>query len=1380
MATLFTDDFSQAYTYWNTDNWTTTVTGTSATIDIFGGEGRTTVPNGASRYLLAVGKETARTEEEVLVKVKKDVAGRNSLIIIGVAMSGIAGGKPSNPTDGVWLRIPNNTTAVTLEQKRGGTNLASQAVTPTMAAASYSWVRLRVTSTTVYVKIWADGGAEPGTWSNTYDITGAAALPAGNVVLGHETTSSTSAAGSVYWDDVTVSDVTSSSAVNFNASAATASALMKSPAMKFATDFDNMVDPFTKVTGGTDITHSVASGNLVVTRNAGSTEMRLDLNGFDFVDGGQILFRATNTGTGVQVLGHVGGYPTGSTYGSPATWIRVERVSSGTYRYRTWADGSLEGTTWTTGSPAGVTFDSTMGLLFRGGSAGNTVTVDKFYANTAGPVNITAPVSFSAAVATGTGQMADPSLALTGNKSVSPLPATGSATAPDAAVSVESHIDVVVNALPLQGDGAMAAGSGFALNLEVEAGAATGSGLALDASVSTELNAKVVATRATGSGLLLSPDEARNAENDPYYAMVKATTDWDDFWFRLDETTGAVAAASAGGTGEPKPEFNAALYGAYSWNVIGPEGRKGIHFDGGYLDMPVVTDGGMSSAGGDSLGITRNFAYEFTIRTNQKNGLISWGLDTTSALGNVGVNMLSVNNGRIAFTSAGIGRTGAYTENPPIVGFRDIADGEWHHVVVTFSPAEGNYLTGAVENTGFRVYIDGQLEFRRAISGDAVWPIADFMFGGPTGYSPLIDKTPAFVGDVMEVIVRQENALTGTQSQRLFYSAMGITPIMVEPATGAGVMPQASKAKGNRPRALVLGMFNSFNMDTYNADRGDFAFEPFLSGEGEFAGMLCFNVHIFAGPNGVRRDPVTDEPRMLNLQMDLNLDDYDVIMFNDWPDTGREMDMLASTGIYQKQIDDFIMSVRQAVVDGKGLWVTNPVLATRLGLITNAERISMMRETYDTWAAKNDPWKNVGGINSGFGPTEPDSSGRALLYTADTHDNNRLRIVDTVPGLTDFPATTMTDVIHSRSFYGGQDNRISNFFAFKYAEKPNGLGVGDEFVDVTKWLVEPEVYPGWGRYGLSSQNVKTTYGVPPGSLIGGRSIAKFGANVIMGEVSEPNPYANYTAVAVWAPGDRLVGTAIKGRIFMNLTEDNRNGDFVYIAEKQLVNNEQLPEGSKETAAMLAYQWSTRRFLYISGYQSGIGGAIIIDENGNISVAPSGTGSRLKLQYDRGGKPYMGTSRFESLPTLEITEQWPTVPFDNPVWTMNQRGLAWLSTRDEEVAGSKRVVPEPATAAGSMPQPAVTAQKHMVIEVGAAQARGVLVSPDEVPESDVEVYAYAATATGRMRHPSKAIHVEPMTGSGEMPWNAEMVDGMADEVTLYIYNVEATLYLQEVN
>lgn len=416
------------------------------------------------------------------------------------------------------------------------------------------------------------------------------------------------------------------------------------------------------------------------------------------------------------------------------------------------------------------------------------------------------------------------------------------------------------------------------------------------------------------------------------------------YWFRMNETSGTIAYDRLEDlrtdVDDPNEKFHLAGVGIGRYD--GPMGRHSFHFNGDAHAAHGGRHGPRNRMDEDSL--------EFSFRTTKKDQFLMGNYSEGSGLlsGADGVPRvweLWLSNGRLEIrhtykrVSGGTGYSPLYTTEPvAYTGFTDVADGEWHHIVLQTSPhSRGPEAAWFANYWGLEVWIDANLEMRKRGDGNdvlAVTGLPDYIGGRTENYTfpteRLLGVKPLpresfFVGDMTELIYRHNRMLTEDEVARQRDAMFGILPVRV---TNAKATFEAHKptAKGNKPRILVLDF--GFNLPEYtNVDyytkqtmrqrdvksmAVGFSLEsqahtwlrqtgekvPTLLGQSgvgymAFVGLGDHVTHypqfetgeylFFRHPVGPYRDPVTDNDVLIDLDRHLDMEDFDIISIIGYP-----------------------------------------------------------------------------------------------------------------------------------------------------------------------------------------------------------------------------------------------------------------------------------------------------------------------------------------------------------------------------------------------------------------------------------------------------------------------------------------------------------------
>lgn len=841
-------------------------------------------------------------------------------------------------------------------------------------------------------------------------------------------------------------------------------------------------------------------------------------------------------------------------------------------------------------------------------------------------------------------------------------------------------------------------------------------------SVTSFVNAKPTIAPMNISMALVPPLEAGNITQDRYFNRIIATTDADDY-IGFGSTTGF--RKFVGGTGVEQDAWT--IVGSWNNGIFGPESRRAIHLPGSY-----VTNDSNKPA-------LFEWTFETVLRTTDANGTLVSGTDFNN-LGPGGYNLsVTLVNGKITVTR---------TSTTTVTGRNAINDGEWHHILITFGGGTGI-------NSGLRVFIDGQLDIRRELFGissnTTTWAGPDQFFGG-------------FDVDVESFSFRRSMDLDEPAITQNYYAAVGIYPIAVPPMTMSLSAPNA-KGRGNQKRALMLyfvwrrdrDIYGNFTVPraqelSFDSFPGDFEFGPNIpiSAPSDFAGYKVFPVDA----NGGYRDEITDFPRLIDLQKDLNVDDYDLIFFRNWPNENTEIDALAANNVTREKLENLLKSIRWAVDQGKSFLITDPGLANDFGIIQSAAAVPVMYESdfvnyqgnasgdYDRRSYDVDPWRS------------PASAQFPADYYAhfyrDTHTNNRERVAATIAGLTDIPSYTLVDWVV-------RDNRdpfkLGGLRSLKYEYK-NTLAIGDEFVNLSVPTFNP------GDPDDRGQRSSYIWAVPQSGIKAGKAVTTLGNTIFTGGVEGANPYASWATTIAIEPGDTLNGTPVGGKIFVNIGEEIYNDGIPESAKIQIVpDNSNIPNPADwETPEQRAWQYSANRWNI--GYTS-VGGGSGGSSNTEGSV-DAGAGKTGSWSPDLAG--------------VDVSEKYPTQNIS--IHTMMSRGLVWLGTSEEREPGDAVVRVAAMSMTVEMEQPATTAQKPAFINVPAMVMNVQMVNPLEADDGNVEVRVLPMEMTLRITGYNKRIQVSPMEMSIEMVDNFNLVFAGGEQVVLVLHNVDATLTIEE--
>lgn len=261
-----------------------------------------------------------------------------------------------------------------------------------------------------------------------------------------------------------------------------------------------------------------------------------------------------------------------------------------------------------------------------------------------------------------------------------------------------------------------------------------------------------------------------NADNDRYLNYVPQTIDSDDIWYKMEETGGTVAKDSA----TDASNFhitNGAYRGTPVFAVEGPQLRKAVRFptNADYLEVLYPGDN-------TAINLFRNseFTTELSFRTTQQNGELAEGLNLV--------------NGQLVFdplTSQG--------SNSPVRIAKNVADGQWHHMVISTPNNTGSGSQVLSDSRAYFVMIDGVIEYKRFAGGGVLVGLR-----APRYLMRGID------GEMRDFVFRINYAVSEKTANKLYYEWSNATLIEADPIKATFDMGQGSIAKGNQKKMLVV------------------------------------------------------------------------------------------------------------------------------------------------------------------------------------------------------------------------------------------------------------------------------------------------------------------------------------------------------------------------------------------------------------------------------------------------------------------------------------------------------------------------------------------------------------------------------------------------
>jgi hypothetical protein len=379
--------------------------------------------------------------------------------------------------------------------------------------------------------------------------------------------------------------------------------------------------------------------------------------------------------------------------------------------------------------------------------------------------------------------------------------------------------------------------------------------------------------------------------------------------------------------------------------------------------------------------------------------------------------------------------------------------------------------------------------------------------------------------------------------------------------------------------------------------------------------------------------------RFISLQSDVNIGNYDLIVFMNYPEDLTQIKETFPNEDITKLYKDFIASLKQTVVSGASLYVSSPMLAIDLGIVNHFHEIPQLLETSDAQSASLNP----------FQPGEP-----ATKYF-DTHRVNQYQLATPVAGLTNKDTYLLTDFINyipddayeyeqyhakyvrrSTGIQEGNTWFIPGLALTKFTENKNLPGVRDNYRG-TKPMLAPE----------TSMNIAS-----------GTVVTKFANNYYNGSTVTGNPYDDYAATIAVLPGQTLGGTAITGKVFVNVIEDGYTFSRLDYNKAHI---QVLPQTDvNETTNTRLWQYSTNRLNRVSDRNN----VKLLTEHGQTVPTVGGGGGFIQAASNASSgtirtKSDSNNPDYESDYYPKLEEEIYSLQ-EIPVYSMTWLGLQWLA------------------------------------------------------------------------------------------------------------------------
>lgn len=392
--------------------------------------------------------------------------------------------------------------------------------------------------------------------------------------------------------------------------------------------------------------------------------------------------------------------------------------------------------------------------------------------------------------------------------------------------------------------------------------------------------------------------------------------------------------------------------------------------------------------------------------------------------------------------------------------------------------------------------------------------------------------------------------------------------------------------------------------------------------------------------NLVRWKDFQGKNRFINLQDDINLEQYDLICFMNYPEKNEEIFSIFPNdpqALVLRQYNDFITSLKIAASNGASLMVTSPKLAEDLGIVKEFVQIDQEIENGD-------------GRSSVVNPFQFDEPAERYF---DTHRQNAYQLDTPVPGLTDKETWVLTEAIN----YIPKDEYDYEQWHLKYSYRQFGLQEGNEFLIPSlplRQVATKDDLPGFRNNARKS----IINAVAPENVLAGTVVTSLANNYYHGSDLTVNEYDDYATTIIVHNGQQLGGMPINGKIFVNCVEDAftmSREDYNKAVIQVIPNNDPF-----ETNATKQWQYSTSRLnrlpkrinvKELTPYgqttpTNGGGGPL-------VQAATNSSNGIIRSETDRGNKDYQS-----DLYPQEVEEVYPLQEI--PVLSMTWLGLQWLA------------------------------------------------------------------------------------------------------------------------
>lgn len=391
---------------------------------------------------------------------------------------------------------------------------------------------------------------------------------------------------------------------------------------------------------------------------------------------------------------------------------------------------------------------------------------------------------------------------------------------------------------------------------------------------------------------------------------------------------------------------------------------------------------------------------------------------------------------------------------------------------------------------------------------------------------------------------------------------------------------------------------------------------------------------------GTRWQDSKGNPRFIDLQEDINIDDYDLICFMNYPandDEVKEHITPLNSSEANAAYENFVDSLINAASNGSSMFVSSPKLAQDMKIVKKFTYVPQNAEDDDAQSAAINP----------FQPSEP-----ASRYF-DTHRNSKYQMVSVVPGLTDKASYILTDFIN----YIPEDEYSYEEWHVKYVNKPIGLEECCEFYIPGTSLRKISSENNIAGYRQNATTVKDLPVIAVNDILAGTQVSRLGNTYYENGQNVANPYHLFVSTLIVHNGQFLDGRPISGKIFVNCVEDG------YIFSKEDYNKAYIQNFDvndvNENQSTILWGYSTSR-LNRKPKRANIAG---IREEGQTVPTKSGGGPLIQSETASGNgivRLKTDSSIEDSKTSLyrEESEEVYTLT-EIPTYSMTWLGLLWL-------------------------------------------------------------------------------------------------------------------------